>query len=120
MYCWERKAMLRNKHQVAFFVISICLLLSACNDERDENSPLSIMLFADLPLEYSEKLDEFIEKDIAYQAESEVNFLVHPAMPEKLLVEIVAGDGDIFLVDESLVNTIFDPIGLVPLDELIS
>ncbi len=111
--------MANKKRIITFMTIVVCVFLGSCNPERDENSPLSILFFADLPMDYTEKLEQYIESDVAGMVEAEVSFQAQPVFAEKLLLEMVAGEGDIYIVDETLVNTIFDPVGLVALDDLV-
>nr|MDH3153518.1 hypothetical protein [Bacillus licheniformis] len=67
------------------------------------------MIFSDAPAEVKENVRRAVGKE-------QLNITVFPATPEKLLVEIAAKEGDLFIVPEDMFKPFYDPEGLQPLN----
>ncbi|MED1561991.1 hypothetical protein AJ85_19410 [Alkalihalobacillus alcalophilus ATCC 27647 = CGMCC 1.3604] len=76
-----------------------------------------MMVFSDLPFSYTEQIEAYFEAVNNDQGMSMEVQMFLPS-PEKLTVEMVAGEGDIYLVEKSLFPIIFDPVILHPLDSI--
>nr|MDH3164452.1 hypothetical protein [Bacillus licheniformis] len=70
------------------------------------------MIFSDAPAEVKENVRRAVGKE-------QLNITVFPATPEKLLVEIAAKEGDLFIVPEDMFKPFYDPEGLQPLNALL-
>lgn len=76
------------------------------------------MLFTDFSFDQHEEISSFVNKAVNdYGIKTEVHQFL--PSPEKLMVEMVAGEGDLYIVSNSLYEIIFDPVILQPLDELV-
>lgn len=91
------------------FIAAFCL--SACHGKTNG---IDVLIFSDMSKGMKEQL---VEK--AFQTEQE-SYSVHifPAIPEKLLVEITAKEGDIMLVPEEMFRTYDDPESFQLLEEM--
>ncbi|GAE29115.1 hypothetical protein [Halalkalibacter hemicellulosilyticus] len=96
-------------------IISSLHLVGCSNQE--EAVTLDVMFFTELPIDLSEAFTEYTES--LYEA-SDISTTTHMFLPspEKLTVEMVAGEGDIYVVEDWMYNIIFDPVILHPLDEI--
>ncbi|MCY7863426.1 lipoprotein YteS [Bacillus haynesii] len=83
------------------------LLLSSCG--KDGSRGTDVLIFSDAPAEIKENVQRAAEKE-------QLNIIVFPAAPEKLLVEIAAKEGDLFIVPEDMFKPFYDPEGLQPLN----
>ncbi|PRR93589.1 MULTISPECIES: lipoprotein YteS [unclassified Bacillus (in: firmicutes)] len=104
--------MKRQKRAAAWlisFVAAFCL--SAC---QGKTNGIDVLIFSDMSKGMK---DQLVEK--AFQTEHET-YSVHifPAIPEKLLVEITAKEGDIMLVPEEMFRTYDDPESFQLLEEM--
>lgn len=104
--------MKRQKRAAAWlisFIAAFCL--SACHGKTNG---IDVLIFSDMSKGMK---DQLVEK--AFQPEQET-YSVHifPAIPEKLLVEITAKEGDIMLVPEEMFRTYDDPESFQLLEEM--
>ncbi|TYS29741.1 lipoprotein YteS [Bacillus pumilus] len=85
--------------------------LSAC---QGETNGIDVLIFSDMSKGMK---DQLVEK--AFHTEQE-SYSVHifPAIPEKLLVEITAKEGDVMLVPEEMFRTYDDPESFQQLEEM--
>lgn len=72
---------------------------------------MHVILFSDMRAGVQEKI-----KEAAKQKAGKVD--IFPAYPEKLLTEITAHEGDVFIVPEDMFQAYDDPENFQPLDEL--
>ncbi|MEC5228366.1 lipoprotein YteS [Bacillus inaquosorum] len=72
---------------------------------------MHVILFSDMRAGVQEKI-----KEAAKQKAGKVD--IFPAYPEKLLTEITAQEGDVFIVPEDMFQAYDDPENFQPLDEL--
>ncbi|KIL10190.1 lipoprotein YteS [Bacillus altitudinis] len=104
--------MKRQKRAAAWllsFIAAFCL--SACHGKTNG---IDVLIFSDMSKGMK---DQLVEK--AFQTDQET-YSVHifPAIPEKLLVEITAKEGDIMLVPEEMFRTYDDPESFQLLEEM--
>ncbi|MEC1263089.1 lipoprotein YteS [Bacillus swezeyi] len=83
------------------------LLLSSCG--KGETAGTDVFVFSDANREVKENIEKAAGKE-------RLNVTVYPASPEKLLVEIAAKEGDLFIVPEDMFEPFYDPEGLLPLE----
>ncbi|MGX9292127.1 lipoprotein YteS [Bacillus sp. A015] len=91
------------------FIAAFCL--SAC--QRETNG-IDVLIFSDMSKGMK---DQLMEK--AFQPDQETyNVHIFPAIPEKLLVEITAKEGDVMFVPEEMFRTYDDPESFQLLEEM--
>ncbi|WP_426004528.1 lipoprotein YteS [Bacillus sp. DWP3-1] len=91
------------------FIAALCL--SAC---QGKTNGIDVLIFSDMSKGMK---DQLVEK--AFQTEQEsYSVYIFPAIPEKLLVEITAKEGDIMLVPEEMFRTYDDPESFQLLEEM--
>ncbi|MDU0155691.1 lipoprotein YteS [Bacillus cabrialesii] len=88
-------------------IISI-LFLASCSSRPDG---MHVIVFSDMQAGVQENI-----KKAAEQKAGKVDIL--PAFPEKLLTEITAREGDVFIVPEDMFQAYDDPVNFQPLDGL--
>ncbi|ASB87848.1 lipoprotein YteS [Bacillus sonorensis] len=88
------------------FLTAVMMLLTSCG--KADSARTDVFIFSDASAEISGN----IEKAAGKQHLSAKFF---PASPEKLLVEIAAKEGDLYIVPEEMFKPFFDPEGLRPL-----
>ncbi|AUZ27513.1 lipoprotein YteS [Bacillus subtilis] len=88
-------------------IISI-LFLASCSSRPDG---MHVIVFSDMQAGVQENI-----KKAAEQKAGKVDIL--PAFPEKLLTEITAREGDVFIVPEDMFQAYDDPENFQPLDGL--
>ncbi|RKL67327.1 hypothetical protein CR203_11460 [Salipaludibacillus neizhouensis] len=78
-----------------------------------------MMFFTDLPFDLHDHIVSFFEGGTSSHEHQTTD--VHMFLPssEKLTVEMVAGDGDIYIVENSMYPIIFDSVILHPLDSIV-
>ncbi|MCY9094562.1 lipoprotein YteS [Bacillus inaquosorum] len=94
--------------RTALCVIVSVLFLASCSSRPDG---MHVILFSDMRAGVQEKI-----KEAAEQKAGKVD--IFPAYPEKLLTEITAHEGDVFIVPEDMFQAYDDPENFQPLDEL--
>ncbi|PJH92708.1 lipoprotein YteS [Bacillus sp. SN1] len=94
--------------RTALCVIVSVLFLASCSSRPDG---MHVILFSDMRAGVQEKI-----KEAAKQNTGKVD--IFPAYPEKLLTEITAHEGDVFIVPEDMFQAYDDPENFQPLDEL--
>ncbi|MCY7756770.1 lipoprotein YteS [Bacillus inaquosorum] len=94
--------------RTALCVIVSVLFLASCSSRPDG---MHVILFSDMRAGVQEKI-----KEAAKQKAGKVD--IFPAYPEKLLTEITAHEGDVFIVPEDMFQAYDDPENFQPLDEL--
>ncbi|MDQ0255901.1 hypothetical protein J2S74_003285 [Evansella vedderi] len=110
----------------SFFLIYVLLflLLHACgSQEVEDDHSLNIMFISEVPVNFQESFGPYIEEilsdsKLAYE-DLDINVELFPVSHDKLTIEIVNRDVDIFIVDESLRHILLDPYGLQSLDPLL-
>lgn len=106
------------KQLVAIILICSCLFITGCVQTEEKSNELDLMLFTNLSFQSHEEISSFVDKKINNdEIETEVHQFL--PLPEKLMVEMVAGEGDLYIVNDSLYEIVFDPVILQPLDELV-
>ncbi|ADU28821.1 hypothetical protein [Evansella cellulosilytica] len=111
------------KIRAMIMVLISLFLLAGCGSEASDGSgKLQIMFLSEVPNSYEANFIPYIE-DIIRRADEdpdniEIIVQIYPISHEKLTLEIVARDVDIFIIDESLRHVLLDPYGLHPLEEL--
>ncbi|WP_062048502.1 hypothetical protein [Bacillus sp. JCM 19034] len=108
---------MRKRLLLLLFSFGCFLQLVGCSQK--EPSSLTIMFFSDLPSALTNPLTEYTA-NIYNDPSIETNIHMYLSSPEKLTVEMVAGEADIFVVEDWMYNIIFDPVILHPLDEIAS
>ncbi|MED3647648.1 hypothetical protein P4475_12730 [Halalkalibacterium halodurans] len=93
-----------------WFILLLSLyVISGCSNSSDQ---LEVKI-------YSESLQPFVhEIERAVSDVRAVDIQFQAPFAEKLVLDIVAQEGDLFIVDEDLLRAIYDPIGLYPLYEV--
>ncbi|MCI4137748.1 lipoprotein YteS [Bacillus vallismortis] len=94
--------------RTALCVIVSVLFLASCSSRPDG---MHVILFSDM----QEDVQEHI-KEAAEQKAGKVD--IFPVIPEKLLTEITAHEGDVFIVPEDMFQAYDDPDNFQPLDGL--
>lgn len=103
------------KHFKSFFVALILIInltmITACGKIDDR---LTILLFSNITQE------EVIQgkNGILFEDESIV-IKVYPALLEKAVMEIAAHSGDLLIVENDMLQAIFDPVGIHSLDSIL-
>ncbi|MEI1422603.1 lipoprotein YteS [Bacillus cabrialesii] len=93
--------------RTALCMIVSILFLASCSSRPDG---MHVILFSDMQAGVQENI-----KKAAEQKAGKVDIL--PAFPEKLLTEITAREGDVFIVPEDMFQAYDDPENFQPLDE---
>ncbi|WP_276730619.1 lipoprotein YteS [Bacillus sp. (in: firmicutes)] len=94
--------------RTALCMIFSILFLASCSSRPDG---LHVIVFSDMQAGVQENI-----KKAAEQKAGKVDIL--PAFPEKLLTEITAREGDVFIVPEDMFQAYDDPANFQPLDGL--
>ncbi|PNB56703.1 lipoprotein YteS, partial [Pseudomonas sp. GW456-E7] len=96
--------------RTALYVIISVLFLASCSSRPDG---MHVILFSDMQAGVQENI-----KEAAEQTAGKVD--IFPAFPEKLLTEITAREGDVFIVPEDMFQAYDDPENFQLLDGLPS
>ncbi|RXJ02078.1 hypothetical protein DS745_08285 [Anaerobacillus alkaliphilus] len=100
------------------FTLSVLLLITSCGFKTPEkNNNINVMFLSEIPKAYEESIVNLISTPAIDEANLDLNLVLYPASHEKLTIEIVAKQTDIFVVDYSLRHILLDPYGLTPLDQ---
>ncbi|MFD3200143.1 MULTISPECIES: lipoprotein YteS [Bacillus] len=94
--------------RTALCVIVSVLFLASCSSRPDG---MHVILFSDMQAGVQENI-----KEAAEQKAGKVD--IYPAFPEKLLTEITAHEGDVFIVPEDMFQAYDDPENFQLLDGL--
>ncbi|MHB9997311.1 lipoprotein YteS [Bacillus spizizenii] len=94
--------------RTALCVIVSVLFLASCSSRLDG---MHVILFSDMQAGVQENIKEAVE-----QKAGKVD--IYPAFPEKLLTEITAHEGDVFIVPEDMFQAYDDPENFQLLDGL--
>lgn len=108
---------MRKALQILIILVSFGFL-TGCADKEDSVHTLDVMFFTDLPLDLHDHLHSFFE-NVSNQDNMTTDVHMFLPLPEKLTVEMVAGDGDIYIVEDSMYPIIFDSVILSPLDSIV-
>ncbi|WP_078553869.1 hypothetical protein [Bacillus alkalicellulosilyticus] len=104
------------KHIVLF--MGFLMILSACGGQSDVDENINIMLLSDIPSSFEERITEIVSNVVTEDKGLDIIVNAFPISHDKLTVEIVAKEVDIFIVEESLRHILLDSYGLTPLDQL--
>ncbi|MBM7570305.1 hypothetical protein [Aquibacillus albus] len=113
-----------KKAHLFFLAFIVIILLSACGlQEIDKKGPFRVIILSDIPLRFDSDFDPYILEKLAQEEEEleddfDVRVDLFPISHEKLTIEILTKEVDVFIVDESLKHILLDPYGLHPLDRL--
>lgn len=99
---------MNNMLKLAAYGVLSVLLLTSCSSKPEG---IHVIMFSDMKADLQEKI-----KDAASGKGAEAD--IFPVLPEKLLVEITAQEGDLFIVPEEMFHTYDDPENFQLLDEL--
>ncbi|MFA9557082.1 hypothetical protein ACERII_07250 [Evansella sp. AB-rgal1] len=114
--------MIKNRFFLILLIVMLTTIyLAACDsNELKNDNTLRIMFISDVPLRTQENFDPYISSivsELGYDKEDlEISVQLFPISHDKLTIEIVLKEVDIFIVDDSLKNILLDPYGLHPLD----
>ncbi len=97
-------------------VLSGCTFGGVGNHDPDT---FKVMFLSSVPLDYQEPLQSYVEEILSEEIEEGLNVEVIMTMAnfDRLTVEIVSREVDMFIVDGWLDKPLLDPYGLLPLDE---
>ncbi len=93
--------------------IFIVFLTTGC---QNKSSGFQLFIFTNVPDETKQQIQTLINNHSEGEQSIEVQF--HPPMYEKIVVEFVDHSGDLILLEKELLTSIFDPVGLLPLDQI--
>ncbi|WP_416151393.1 hypothetical protein ACM26V_10635 [Salipaludibacillus sp. HK11] len=110
-----------KKWMLLFIFIGLLLLTSCFSDSNHDSKMLNVMILSEIPLSYQSDFGPYIADLISEVNEDnlEINVELSQVSHDKLTIEIVASEVDVFVLDESLKHVMLDPYGLHPLDSLI-
>lgn len=115
---------MKNKRYRFFLYIGITLfLLVGCSLNRTdgEHDPdkMHIMFISSVPPSYQEVMVEYFEQYLTQEVNQglEIEVSMNFASYDRLTVEIINREVDVFVVDEFLENILIDPYLLTPLDK---
>ncbi|WP_088102787.1 hypothetical protein [Halalkalibacter urbisdiaboli] len=98
-------------------VVVVFIALSGCS--KQERETFDIFFYSELSSQLQEDTKELVFDSVHGLGEEDVQLFFHPTVLEKMIVDIVAHEGDVFVVDQALINAAFDEEGLIPLDGII-
>ncbi|GAE33566.1 hypothetical protein [Halalkalibacter akibai] len=102
----------------------LLLTVSSCGKNEEMNkSTLDVMFLSNIPSNINWKFDSYL-RDILVEGgfeveDLEINVQLYPPSHDKLTIEILAKQVDVFIVDESLKLILMDPFGLLELDSIL-
>ncbi len=100
--------------------VLVLLLVSSCGTKTAENNNhVNVMFLSEIPQAFEESIAKLITTPTIEEANLDLNLVLYPASHEKLTIEIVAKQVDVFVVDYSLRHILLDPYGLTPLDQFV-
>ncbi|WP_017472013.1 hypothetical protein [Amphibacillus jilinensis] len=100
-------------------LLFLCLIgLFGCAEHEVQH----VLLFTELDYSNQEQVIETWTNDRLIQTSKvDLNVEIIPPVYERLIMEIAAHNGDLLIIDTTLLtSTILDPEGLVPLDEIVN
>ncbi|MGE6628810.1 lipoprotein YteS [Bacillus sp. NPDC077027] len=100
----------RRKTTKLFLCLIAVVSLVSC---QSEDSGTKVLIFSDMSEDMKNQLLERAFK----QNQAEWDIRIFPVIPEKLLVEITAKEGDLMIVPEEMFRTYDDPEGFQRLEE---
>jgi hypothetical protein len=113
-----------RKLSIVAAMFLLLLTISSCGKEEEtEKKSLEVMFLSDIPSNINWNFDSYM-RDILTEngldvEDLEINVQLFPPSHEKLTIEIMARQVDIFIVNESLKFILMDPYGLHELDSIL-
>ncbi|WP_456276436.1 hypothetical protein [Bacillus sp. AK128] len=105
---------LKKKPLITFLVsVLIFFIMTGCQKKSED---FEVFIFSSLPEESKQNLTDMVNQELV--GDKTVRVEIFSAMYEKLLVEFIDHSGDVLLMDKELLSSIFDPVGLHPLDDI--
>ncbi|WP_440896941.1 hypothetical protein ACS127_02730 [Amphibacillus sp. Q70] len=96
-------------------------LVGCSGDEGGNHDPdtFRVMFISSIPEDYQEAMKDYIEDTLSPEMEAGLNIEVVLTMAnfDRLTIEILDKEVDMFIVDRWLDQALLDPYGLEPLDE---
>lgn len=99
-----------------FLLFSMFLIVSGCGEEEDVG--VKVALFSDIPLEFNDDFEGLIQESTP--SSSNIEFSSYAGFYEKLIVEFISKEIDLFLVDEALIQSVYDPEAFKSLDTMLT
>lgn len=90
------------------------IFISGCSSSTGE-SAVSVKVFSDLPFSAQGEIETYLQKTTAIHHEQIQVDMFLPS-PEKVMIELVAGEGDLYIVQKDLLPIVFDPVILKAID----
>ncbi|GAA0349014.1 hypothetical protein [Bacillus horti] len=101
----------------------LILLLASCGGRNGKAEQIDIMFLSEIPAQLERAMQEkMIQRStqvLGNEFEKEIKVQMYPVSFEKVTIEIMAGDTDMYIVDQSLLPIVLDPYGLAPLNSLL-
>jgi hypothetical protein len=101
---------------IAIALFMIMMIVPGCQTGETIDRPLTVIFFSNFSPTFQNK----IKSEIASFLPNSVPFkiIVYPAVQEKLIVELSARDGDLYIADDALIKNYLSVNGITPLDSL--
>lgn len=112
------------KRILFFLTLLLLIFVTACGaKETKDDDTLNIMFLSEIPVSYEPHFVPYISEiieggNVASNENLNIDVQLFPVSHDKLTIEIVSRNMDIFIVDEALKYILLDPYGLHPLDPL--
>ncbi|KHF40225.1 hypothetical protein [Halalkalibacter okhensis] len=97
------------------FLFTCLMMIIGCNS-NEEN--YKVLFFSDMPESVHENIETLVNEAIDIER-ADLELLMFPVTYERLVVEIAGHNGDLLFLKEELMSAAYDPVGLIPLDEVI-
>ncbi|MCL7748252.1 hypothetical protein [Halalkalibacter alkaliphilus] len=100
--------------KILFFVFCL-LMIVGCNNNDEK---YTLLFFSEIPESAQDEIEAVVKEAINIE-ETDFELNMFPVTYERLVVEIAGHNGDILFLKEELMSAAYDPVGLIPLDEVI-
>ncbi|MDT8859784.1 hypothetical protein N0O92_06025 [Alkalihalobacillus sp. MEB130] len=100
--------------KMLLFVMCL-LMIVGCNKNEEK---YKLLFFSEIPESAQEDIEAVVKEAIDIE-ETGFELLMFPVTYERLVVEIAGHNGDILFLKEELMSAAYDPVGLIPLDEVL-
>lgn len=110
---------MKRLQAIFILLLIVSIALSGCQGGKEKNK-ITIFFFTNFPTTLTEEFEVVIASHLDELNEEDVQVEIYPMSMEKIFIELTAKMGNIYFIDKESVQWLIDPIGLEPLDEIVT
>lgn len=105
-----------KKALITLLLIILVNIASGCSQGEDDK--IKLLFFSSGLPSVDEKITSIVAEGVKDSEEEDFQLEIYPMSIDKISIELAAGNGDIYFIEQDSAKYMVDPVGFIPLDEI--